>query len=71
MSKIIKKKATLPEYIESIGIVGKYLGVNEDSMLDMFRRGYNTLGIPCDFLPKYMNIKITLSDNNFIKSKGE
>lgn len=71
MSKIIKKKATLPEYIESIGIVGKYLGVNEDSMLDMFRRGYSTLGIPCDFLPKYMNIKITLSDNNFIKSKGE
>lgn len=71
MNTTIKKKVSLTEYIESIGIVGKYLGVDDDSMLDMFRKGYNTLGVPCDFLPKYMNTKISISDSNFLKIKGE
>lgn len=71
MKATIKKKVSLPEYIESIGIVGKYLSVDDDSMLYMFRKGYNTLGVPCDFLPKYMNTKVLISDSNFIKIKGE
>lgn len=63
----VKKKVNLPEYIESIGIVGKYMRMNDVSMLDMFRKGYNTLGVPCDFLPNYVKAKVTFSATTLLQ----